>query len=270
MPPDLRLAALTLDVEHDYGSRTGRLGVLEDREGLARFRAFAADSGVPISAFVVTSLLESHPPLADLVRDLAAEVHSHTHTHFAGTLSMEEELTRSLERIRRFRGDGRIGYRAPWGRLDAAQVECAARAGYAFSSSVFPSFRPGVFNHLHLPLVPFRHGNGLLELPFAAVRGIRLVISASYIKLLGWPLYRLLLQGFGPPPIVVIDSHLHDFLATDSFDRLPPGPRFAWGIRRHRGIECTDRLVRYLRALGYEFVTLSNIARRFERTGNPP
>jgi hypothetical protein len=43
----------------------------------------------------------------------------------------------------------------------------AARASRirSFSSCSVPPFRPGVFNHLHLPPFRSRHGNGLLELP---------------------------------------------------------------------------------------------------------
>ena len=233
LSPDVRLAAFTIDIERDFGARTGRFEVWGDAAGLDRLVRFFAGEQVPVSAFVVTALLEDEPRTLGLLRSMGAELHSHTHTHPARLANAREELRRSREVLRALAPEAPIGYRAPHGNLDAAQVEAAREAGYAFSSSIFPSYRPGVFNHLSAPLVPFRHAGGLLEIPFAAV----------------------------------IDSHLHDFLRTPAYHALPALPRAAWGIRRARGCDYAARLIRYLKAGGYRFVSMNEVARRVSEPG---
>ena len=267
LSPDVRLAAFTIDIERDFGARTGRFEVWGDAAGLDRLVRFFAGEQVPVSAFVVTALLEDEPRTLGLLRSMGAELHSHTHTHPARLANAREELRRSREVLRALAPEAPIGYRAPHGNLDAAQVEAAREAGYAFSSSIFPSYRPGVFNHLSAPLVPFRHAGGLLEIPFAALRRLRLVVSVSYLKLAGWRFYRSLMALCGLPPVVVIDSHLHDFLRTPAYHALPALPRAAWGIRRARGCDYAARLIRYLKAGGYRFVSMNEVARRVSEPG---
>lgn len=265
IPATLRLAAFTLDVEHDYGSRTGRFEALRDAAGVERLQSFLGRRGIPVSAFAVSSLLDQEPAAVEFLRALRAEVHSHSHTH--GGEETEKELMESQDIIRRLFPQGPIGYRAPHGRVDAEQVQTAKRLGYAFSSSVFPSLRPGVFNNLASPLTPYRHANGLVELPFAVVRGVRLIVSVSYIKLFGWGLFERLMGRFGLPPVAVIDSHLHDFLDTPSYRLLPAPLRLAWGVNRMRGIEFAGRLADFLARRGYTFVTMNEIVRRLQPPG---
>lgn len=268
IPGTLRLAAFTLDVEHDYGSRTGRFEALRDAAGAGRLKAFLDQRAIPVSAFAVSSLLEKEPSACEWLASIGAEVHSHSHTHPRQESNLEFELRRSRKIIRERFPQGPIGYRAPHGRVDAEQVDAAKRLDYAFSSSVFPSLRPGVFNNLSSPITPYRHANGLIELPFAVVRRLRLVVSVSYIKLLGWTLFERLMGTFGLPPVAVIDSHLHDFLETPSYDLLPAPLRLAWGVNRTRGVEFAGRLVDFLTRRGYAFVTMNEVVRRLQTAAN--
>lgn len=262
IPPSLRLAAFTVDLEYDYGSRTGRFEVLRDTAGLTRLQNFFAGRRIPVSAFAVSSLLEEKPESLEWLSSVSAEVHSHTHTHMGENSAADEELRRSRDIIQSIFSPGPLGYRAPHGRVDERQIEAAGRLGYAFSSSVFPSWRPGTFNNLSCPVTPYRHDNGLLEVPCAAIRGVRLIVSISYLKLLGWPVFAALLRSFGLPPVVVIDSHLHDFLDTPAYFGLPAPLRMAWGIRRARGVELAGRLADFLARQGYEFVSMNQLVRR--------
>lgn len=256
------MAAFTIDVEMDYGARTGMLRALDDSEGIRRLADVLAAAAAPASAFVVTSLLRSHPATIERLHGWVAEFHSHSHTHALGTVDDETELGASLTALRALNG-GAVGYRSPQGRSSEGEIAAARRLGNAFSSTVFPTVRPGVFNHLDKPLTPFLHANGLLELPFAVVRGVRLVVSISYLKLVGWPVFRCLERLFGLPPVVVIDSHPHDTFATPALEALPPLPRLAWRVCRSQGIAYAQRLLGLLRRRGYEFVTIGELARRF-------
>jgi hypothetical protein len=144
--------------------------------------------------------------------------------------------------------------------LHAGDVALLKQAGFRFSSSVFPSFRPGKFNNLHRPLIPFVYDNGLVELPMAALPGIRLILSLSYLKLLGWRLHRFLQRLTGISNVIVFDAHLHDFIhCEESFRRLPAGLRLAYGRNAHRGFDYFERFIALLRSLGYRFVTMTEL-----------
>jgi len=264
IPETLRLAVFSLDVEYDYGSRTGRFEALRDEAGVARLKALLAPGAIPVSAFAVSSLIEKEPSAREFLASIGAEVHSHTHTHPRGQTDWEAELRRSRAILRDLFPQGPIGFRAPHGWVQTEQVDAAKRLDYAFSSSVFPSLRPGMFNNLSRPITPYRHANGLIEVPFAVVRRLRLIVSVSYLKLLGWSLFERLMESFGLPPVAVIDSHLHDFLETPSYDLLPAPLRLAWGIRRTRGIEFAGRLIEFLTQHGYTFVTMNEVIRRLQ------
>lgn len=256
-----RLAAFTLDVEHDYGSRTGRFEVFADVCGAARFEDFIGAARLPVSAFAVSDLLAEFPAAVDFLRRISAEVHSHSKSHNTKTGDLAVETADSLRAIRGMFPGGVIGYRAPHGALDARHLDAIAAAGYDFSASVFPSFRPGVFCNLTTGIEPFRHPNGLAELPFAVVRGIRLILSVSYVKLLGWRFFEAAIEIFGLPDVVIVDAHLHDFLDTPAYRRLAGLPRALWGVNRSRGIEYAGWLVELLRKRGYVFTTVSEIYR---------
>ena len=153
-----------------------------------------------------------------------------------------------------------MGYRAPQGVLFNGDIDLVKTCGFKFSSSVFPSFRPGKFNNLALPIEPFVYDNEIMELPFAVVPRLRSIISLSYLKLFGLTLNKAFFSWFGLPKIVVFDSHLHDYIVSEkSFSQLPWKLRAAWGVRKYSGIRYFTMFVEMLKSEGYRFITMTDL-----------
>ena len=125
------------------------------------------------------------------------------------------EIEKSKKVFSKYFNTNPLGYRAPQGVLKNGDIEELYKKGYKFSSSLFPSFRPGKYNNLFSPINPIIYTNGFIEIPFSVIKKIRYTFSLSYIKLLGFQVSRLLVKIFGLPNIVVFDSHLHDFITNE-------------------------------------------------------
>ena len=255
-------ACFTLDIEWDYGGRPGEcLKTLDTgKEEIEKLQHFVRSEGIPLSLFVQTSLLEKRPDLAEILPQLGSEFNSHSHTHAMTNFKSDDELALSLESIKTTFGQEKIGYRAPGGKLYPGDLERIKKLGYHFDSSIFPSFRPGWFNNLHLPIEPYMHTNGLLELPFAVVPRIRMMLGLSYMRLLGFSAVQQLMRIFGLPEVVVFYGHLHDFVPTEDLANLPFPIKHALGRNANNGLEITQKVAAYLRQNDYEFITMNELA----------
>ncbi len=268
IPPFLRpgekLAAITLDLETDYGDRVGGAFNLRHRRAeIAELAGLLAARGAPLSLFIRTDLLADYPETEWIVARLGADRHCHSHRHDTRTFDGAYEIPTCHQAFARFFGEEPLGYRAPQGVLYPGDVARIMAAGFRVSSSVFPSVRPGKVNNLACPLTPHRHPEGLWELPFAALPGLRYVVSLSYLKLLGWGPNRLLMALCGLPEVLVFDSHLHDYIfCQESHAQLPAKLKLAWGIRRGHGLDYAARFLDLLAGRGYRFVTMSELYRR--------
>lgn len=264
-----KLACVTLDFETDYGDRVGgAFNILHHcRPQINELAALYAELEVPVSAFIRTDLLVAHPACLEVLPALACDLHCHSHTHNTRNFDSRYEISATADAFRAVFGRDPIGYRAPQGVLHPGDVELLRAQGFQFSSSVFPSYRPGKFNNLSMPNAPFVYDNGLVELPFAVVPSARYTISLSYLKLLGFGANRLLYSAFGMPDVLVFDSHLHDYiLSRESFRQLPRKLRLAWGINRHNGPAYFKRFVKMLKMRGYRFITMTKLYHRVKES----
>lgn len=261
-----KLACITLDFELDYGDRTGAFDILEDDAHLAELSTLFSDLDTPVSAFIRTDILIHYPRALAVVKALARDFHGHSHTHNTKTFDSRFELATSASTFETVFGHKPLGYRAPQGVLREGDIDLLKTLGYKFSSSVFPAYRPGKFNNRSLPISPFLYDNGIMELPFAVVPTLRSVISLSYLKLLGMGMNKAFFSIFGLPDIVVFDSHLHDFILSEtSFNKLPLSLKTAWGIRKHSGVRYFEMFVELLRKRGYRFITMTELYHHLAR-----
>ncbi len=255
-----RLACITLDFEMDYGDRVAPMNPVRDSSRVEKLNALFMSLGVPLSLFIRTDLLVRFPETFATIRKLGGDYHSHSHTHAMRNFDSEREIATTAATFEDFFGYRPLAYRAPQGVLYPGDLELLKAQGFKASASVFPFYRPKKFNHLTKPIEPFRYANGLLEFPFASIRTIRYTLSLSYLKLLGWPASRLLIDTCGLPNVVVIDSHLHDYIVDEeSFRQLPLKLRAAWGVNKHAGVPYMRKLIGLLRAKGYQFTTITQL-----------
>lgn len=261
-----KIACLTLDVEADHHDLVApRLftQVLNEAETWAWLGHVSATRGVPITAFVVGELLETQPGLAARLAETCAEIGLHSYSHQAATADSLEEIQRGKAAFRAVFGQDPVGYRAPLGLITQAGWERLRAEGFAYDSSIYPSVRPGLFNGLARPTEPWCLAGEppLVELPLATLPRLRLVLSASYVKLLGRGLYRSLLTVGGLPDVAVIDCHLHDLtFATEAYPFLPARWKVVYGCNRNGGRAALTWILDMLRARGYTFCTMAQAA----------
>ncbi|MBF0198457.1 MAG: DUF3473 domain-containing protein [Planctomycetes bacterium] len=256
-----KLACFTLDFEWDYGGRLGtHLKTIAQTPRVQALADFLYTEKVPLSIFLQTSLLKEAPQSLEVLNLLGSEFHSHSHTHALTQFKSESELSQSLHLIRETFSQEEVGYRAPLGCLYPGDLELIQNLGYAFDSSIFPSYRPGKFNHLKAPIEPYWHECGLLELPFAVIPKIRLILGLTYMRLLGYTAMQSLMKIFSLPDVVVFYGHLTDYIPTEDLDSLPFPFRNLFRRNADRGLEFAQLFARYLKSQGYTFVTMNELA----------
>ncbi|KKW39275.1 hypothetical protein A2454_02805 [Candidatus Peribacteria bacterium RIFOXYC2_FULL_55_14] len=259
-----RTAVLTCDIEPDYGARTGTAALLEEEQPLNDVLAFCAAQKLPLSCFVVTSLLQGNKGGICVLRAANLDVHAHSHTHNTQQyrVSSAEEMQKAQDVFSAFFGRPSLGYRAPQGVLYPGDIQALSGAGYAFDSSVFPSRRRGLFDYRALPTEPWMWRGGVLELPFAALAHSRRRVTVSMLKLRGRRFWqRQLREPAHWPHVFVIDSHLHDFFTPGNFHHLPLAYRLAYGRRKEQGFALLSWLVELLKGQGYRFVDMTSLCR---------
>jgi peptidoglycan/xylan/chitin deacetylase (PgdA/CDA1 family) len=256
-----RYACFTLDYELDYGGRVSAFDTLHDRQGHKKLRALLDRCGAPLSAFVQTSVLNDYSDALSVLHTLASEVHSHSHTHATQNFDSQFELSHSLNVLSKIFKQDAYGYRAPYGKLYEGDEDLLKQLGYSFDSSIFPSIRPGKFNHLGAPIEPYFWENGLREFPFAVLPKVRLILGISYMKLFGPSLYRWLIKAVGLPEVLIFYGHMHDYFPTSAPLEFSPPLRYAFGRHGGQTFQITRDFLELLQTKGYEFVTMNQLNR---------
>ena len=265
-----KIACLTLDVEQDFRDPEGRIRLFEDEGLLRRYVELVEAHGVKVTAFLVTSLLDRYADDCRRLSDLIpVEFEIHSHAHDLQDPCSRPDIEAAVSAFHEFAGRDPTGYRAPVGLITREGLDTLFELGFRYDSSVYPSLRPGTLGHnnLHLPVSPFRIVRGaesIIEVPFGTVSGVRLDFSLSFVKMLGWKTYELLMKAFPLPDHVAVLSHPYDHY----FDRLPYDVRGWEGplLRRNArsAFELLEKMLRFLRAEGYEFAFMSSLCDQLE------
>ncbi|WP_312907210.1 polysaccharide deacetylase family protein [Natronosalvus caseinilyticus] len=255
------IACMTLDLEEDW-CIPGDESPNPTFDHVDDYIALIEQLDVPISVFVVGVTIENYPGIVERLRwELDAEFHLHSYQHdMTKSYEFETEIQRGVAAFESHFGEPPRGYRAPQGNIVQGEWAELERAGFEFSSSVFPSYRPGVYNNIRAPLTPYvpTEVDRLLEIPFAAVPGLRIPISQNYLKLLGRP-YLSLLKHVPLPTPLVYDSHLQDFWRTEFHDHLPQPKRTLMTRNMDRSVDILTEFVSTLRRNGYTFEKVSDL-----------
>lgn len=277
-----RIACLTLDVEADHHDLTPQrhYEALEHEPTWQWLLAFSRARQVPWSAFVVGELLDTRPGLAERLAATGWELGCHSYSHDPARADALEEIRQGKAAFRRAFGHDPAGYRAPVGRITPQGLARLHAEGFHYDASVFPTWHPGKANHLAWPTQPTlvdaagrwqvpstvagraaAANSHLVEIPFAVLPRLRLIVSVSFVKLLGIGAYRLLLGRFGLPDVAVIDCHMHDLApAPAAVRQLPPFWQAVYRRNQGRGREALTWLVDWLTAAGYIFRTVGEVA----------
>lgn len=259
-----KIACLTLDMEPDYGDPEGHIRLLENPEYFERYVNIINKHNAKLTMFTVTSLFERFRDHFERLSDnIPLEYAAHSHGHDPVNGDSREEVENAAQVMKRINGKGPLGYRAPYGQITKEGLGHLMDLGYHYDASVYTSVRPGKFGYanLHMPNSPFRITRGddsLVEFPFTSLSRIRIVFGLSYVKLLGWGVYSILLRTFGLPDIALSLSHPHDFYFNQLAGFHPSSlEKFALSRNARRAFEYYDGMLCELENNGHEFVFLS-------------
>jgi polysaccharide deacetylase family protein (PEP-CTERM system associated) len=240
MPPPHH--AMSVDVEdwfHDGGLAPAAPRVERNTEALLDL--FAA-AGARATFFVLGDVAARHPALVRRIAAGGHEVASHgyAHQHLARQLWREfrADVGRARQVLEDCLGAPVRGYRAPYFAIQAGvrwPLEQIADAGYGYDSSLLAMGRPPGLE-LVCPRAPYRHHNGLWEVPVAVLQLFRFwhLPAAS-----GWGLRllppRLLRRGLArfERDVGAGVFYLHPW-ELDADSPVAPSP-FRWALRAGRG-----------------------------------
>lgn len=258
--------ALTLDLENDWYFEEPGYDHLTF-EYIEEFVDLLGRLSVPLSVFVVGRTLERFPDAIDrLDAALDAEFHLHSYRHEETSEPFRAELKRGKAAFKTHFGHEPLGYREPYGAIDAEQFPILVEEGFEFDSSIFPTYRPGVYSNLDAPVEPYvpKSAPELLEIPLGVVRGLRIPLSQNYLKLFGRPMVELL--SVAPlPETVVYNVHLQDLYRTASHDRLPGVKRRILMRNLDESVEILEHSIKRIIERGYEPVTITDVHARHRR-----
>lgn len=252
---------LTLDFECDYGTALAP-NHYHAVQVVPRLVELLETHDVPISCFLQTEILDTCPDTVDPLRtaDVPVDFHAHSHTHpDRDTADVEFEVSESIRCVREEFGTDPIGFRFPDGAARLQDYDVLADHDVAFSSSVFPSWRPGRFNNLRASTTPYKVSNaGVVELPFTVYSEyLRIPVSLSYLKLFGAAYERLVTAN--PPDVIVFDLHMHDLVTPPTFSELSLPYKAVYTRRKQAGLEILDRFIQRLRDRGYVFGNITDL-----------
>jgi peptidoglycan/xylan/chitin deacetylase (PgdA/CDA1 family) len=259
---DRRIALFSLDVETDYG--TGRTEALAH---LDRFADLMADLGVPWTAFVEGHLFAACRGVCRLLRERCADVQLHCFDHGAGDTAAS--LRRSVDLYGEFCGRAPEGYRAHTYRLTEPLVDALIAAGFRWDSSLMRAYAQGGDRrraHRRGDYLILR--DRLVEFPMGTWRGVPLPLNHAYLMLAKTPGELLLRTVAGPPRLLVYNLHMTDLVRCGSLAvaRRAPAVRllhkYAWSTHGKDTFAVVRRFVVYLRRIGYEMLTTSDLYAR--------
>lgn len=265
-----KIACITVDMEADFLDPSGRIRLFEDEGLLERFTSIIQEGGVKATAFLVTSLIPKHEAAyRRLAEKIPLEFAIHSHAHDMRNPCTPEDIRLAARAFEDFTGQRPLGYRAPVGKITREGLETLMELGFQYDSSVYPSRRPGRwgYNNLHLPVTPFIITAGdrsIIEVPFGGLTGIRLNFSLSYVKLLGWQVYALLLRLFPLPDQVAVLTHPHDYYFHLVRDHVTTPERFLLMRNARAAFSLLEKMIQHLRAAGYDFEFMSGLCREVQ------
>ena len=204
--------ALTIDVE-DYFQVSAFAPYIaradwEQREcrvvgNVSRILELLAVRGIKATFFTLGWIAERYP---DLIRRIVREGHelaSHGYGHERASdldeAAFSLDIRRAKELLEDLAGAEVAGYRAPSFSIGTANLwafDCLARAGYRYSSSIYP-IRHDHYGMPDSPRFAYRVDAGLLEVPITTLRLLNRNLPSSgggYFRLLPYALSRWMLR----------------------------------------------------------------------------
>jgi len=188
-----------------------------------------------------------------LIRSLAQKHEIASHGYFHTTFEPADLLKSRLALESLLKQPVKGFRRARMGFVDPDDVH---QAGYAYNSSLHPTWLPGRYNHWGEPRHPFRE-SGVWQIPASVTPTLRLPLFWLSLKNFPFAYYKQLCrQTLRSDGFLNLYVHPWEFTDLSAYEKIPGY------VRRHSRDELLDRvenLLRYLKPLG-QFGTMGEFA----------
>jgi hypothetical protein len=178
---------ITLDVEEcdiplEYGYKLSLAEQLEvSKKGLNKFMELVDALEIPITIFCTGVFAENNP---DWISQLHPRHELASHGYFHGSFDAKKDLKSSKDLLEKLSGRKVLGFRmARMQYVDESEIKLA---GYAYHSSLNPTWIPGRYDHRDKPLIPF-FDHGLWNVPASVTPKTR--IPLFWLAFKNFPLW---------------------------------------------------------------------------------
>ena len=289
-----RVAAVSVDLDgidayrglHDLAPRQRGQHAVAD-VALSRAMEFARAHALPLTLFAIGRDLERDRTAEQLQRAARAgarvENHSWSHRYDLSRASrgvIDDELERASAIIATVTGRRPRGFRAPGYVLSSSLEDGVCASDMTFDASSFPCPAYYLTKLLAVAAIRLRgrrseaivadprsqlearqphRRRGLVEIPMAVTRRLRLPVIGTSIVLAGASGARALIRGCIGDPVISLELHGVDFL--DAHDALEDLAAFQWDLRipLARKRSALSAVIRALVAANYRFVPLDAV-----------
>ncbi len=204
---------------------------------------------VPCTLFTTANFANHFP---EEIRALSTthEIASHTFYH---TAYETKDLLKSRLRLEEITGQKVSGLRMP--RMRPVLMKDVKAAGYAYDSSINPTWLPGRYNNFHLPRTVYTEG-GITRIPASVSPGIKVPLFWLSFKNMPYALYlQLCKQTLAKDGYLCLYYHPWEFTPIEQFG-LPAY------TRRWCGPALVNRLTKLIKDLSTDadFSTMNQLA----------
>jgi hypothetical protein len=242
---------LTFDVEEfdiplEYGHRISLEEQIENTTtGLQKIQELLSENQIRCTFFTTAAYAQQKPALIKKVSEIH-EIASHGYSHSSFSV---RDLSLSKEILEAIIDKPLYGFRmARLAPVDNSEIE---KAGYAYNSSLNPTWIPGRYNYLSQPRLPFFSGS-LLNIPISVTPFFRIPLFwLSFKNFPIWFFKSLMLRTLKNDGFLSLYFHPWEFVEIKTY-RLP------WFISRMSENDMLERLNYTIRILKSEadFITM--------------
>jgi polysaccharide deacetylase family protein (PEP-CTERM system associated) len=215
-----------------------------------------SEASAKATFFTLGWIAERYPSLIRRIASEGHEIASHGYGHYRASDQSADAFSSDIRLAKRLLEDASgqevRGYRAPSfsiGRKNLWAFDCIARAGYRYSSSVYP-VRHDHYGMPDAPRFAFQPTPGLLELPVTTSRLLRANLPAGgggYFRLMPYAVSRWLIRRVNRVDKRPAVFYFHPW-ELDSAQPRVPGLDAKTRFRHYLNLHHTERRLRRLLA----------------------
>jgi len=255
------MVLLSFDIEEfDMPFEYGKTISFEDQISISRAGTIAIldlldKHQVKATFFCTVTFAENIPDLIKRIVDSGHELASHGYYH---SDFKPEHLLQSKLKLEELSGKEITGYRmARMMPVDEREVE---KAGYAYNSSINPTYLPGRYNNFHISRTYFTQNN-VLQLPASVSPWFRFPLFWLSFHNLPLGIYKSLAKwAYQKDQYLNIYFHPWEFTDLNDFERFG----FPGYVRKNTGAQMIarmDNFIAHLKAKQYPFGTIQQFVK---------